>query len=334
MLLSTGQEPGVLRRRGTGAVAVLLLLIGVLFGPAAYAAAGAESVEARAVPRSDGSHVTYYLLEKASQAPSEVLLLVLQGSDCNSVLNNESILTGYRNVWPQADLLLVEKYGIDHSLVYSADPERADCPADYIQHDSPGQRLDDLQLVLKRVRQQGNYHHYVVLGGSEGAVIANLLSARVRFLSATVAFNGGGRFFIDDVLHSIAAEHDSADAAEGSLEEFRGFAAFVRNSEPVELNVSGHGFDWWQQMLSLDQLNVLRGVSSPVLLLQGGQDRSVAPAKVDELVAAVRQSGRTNVDYREYPTLDHRFLDAQGNSKLDSVVAYIHAWLEETLTGG
>ena len=73
----------------------------------------------RTVSRDDGSFIAY-LVQHAHD--TDTLLLILQGSDCNSVLNIDSILTEYKNVWPEADVLLIEKYGINRKLKYSTDP--------------------------------------------------------------------------------------------------------------------------------------------------------------------------------------------------------------------
>ncbi|WP_421234784.1 hypothetical protein [Aeromonas enteropelogenes] len=204
----------------------------------------------RTANRDDGSPISYYLLQHAHDA--DILLLILQGSDCNSVLNIDSILFDYKDVWPEADVLLVEKYGIDSKLKYSTDPARKDCPAQYLEKDSPAQRVADIKAVLDTVRKDGQYKKLILLGGSEGAVIANLVTAAVDYIDATVAFNGGGRWFIDDVSHSIAVKHKNPVAARKEIDDFKGFAEHVLNSKPFELDVSGHGYHWWQQMLSID----------------------------------------------------------------------------------
>ncbi|MFM4680347.1 hypothetical protein ACEUD4_18600 [Aeromonas media] len=108
------------------------------------------------------------------------------------MLNIDSIFTDYQDVWPEADVLLVEKYGIDSKLKYSTDPARKDCPAQYLEKDTPTQRVADIKVVLDTVRKDGQYKRFILLGGSEGAVIANLVTADIDYLDATISFNGGG----------------------------------------------------------------------------------------------------------------------------------------------
>ncbi|WP_279462313.1 hypothetical protein [Aeromonas dhakensis] len=116
----------------------------------------------RTASRDDGSPISYYLIQHAHD--TNTLLLILQGSDCNSVLKIDSILTDYKNAWSEANLLLIEKYGIDQGLKYSKDTERKDCPAQYLEKDSPAQRIADIKAVLDIVRKDGQYKKIHPLG--------------------------------------------------------------------------------------------------------------------------------------------------------------------------
>lgn len=289
----------------------------------------ATEIMTRTVSRDDCSSISYYLVQHAHD--TDTLLLILQGSDCNSVLKIESILTEYKNIWPEADVLLIEKYGINRKLKYSKDAERKDCPAQYLEKDNPAQRVADINTVLGIVRKDGQYKKLILLGGSEGAVIANLVSADIDSIDATIAFNGGGRWFIDDVSHSIAVKHKNPAAARKEVDDFKGFAEHVLNNKPFEIDVSGHGYHWWQQMLSLDQLDTLEKVKSPLLIIQGGMDTSVSPQKTDELVQRLEELGKNNIEYRRYEALDHGLKDSDGKSLRKEVIRDINIWLRSKL---
>ncbi|WP_368205187.1 alpha/beta hydrolase family protein [Aeromonas sp. s5] len=289
----------------------------------------ATEIMTRTASRDDGSPISYYLVQHSHD--TDTLLLILQGSDCNSVLNIDSILSDYKDVWPEADILLVEKYDIDRKLKYSTDPARKDCPAQYLEKDSPAQRVADIETVLDIVRKDGQYKKFILLGGSEGAVIANLVTAAVDYIDATVAFNGGGRWFIDDVSHSIAAEHKNLETARKEIDGFKGFAEHVLNSKPFELEVSGHGYHWWQQMLSLDQLDTLQNIKSPLLIIQSGMDTSVSPQKTDELMQRLKELGKNNIEYRRYEALDHGLKNSDGTSLRKEVIGDMNLWLQSKL---
>lgn len=289
----------------------------------------ATEIMTRTASRDDGSPISYYLVQHSHD--TDTLLLILQGSDCNSVLNIDSILSDYKNVWPEADILLVEKYGIDSKLKYSTDPARKDCPAQYLEKDNPAQRVADIKVVLDTVRKNGQYKTLILLGGSEGAIIANLVTAAVDYIDATVAFNGGGRWFIDDVSHSIAVKHNNPEEARKEIDGFKGFAQHVLNSKPFDLEVSGHGYHWWQQMLSLDQLDTLQNIKSPLLIIQGGIDTSVSPQKTDELMQRLTELGKSNIEYRRYEALDHGLKNSDGTSLRKEVIGDMNLWLQSKL---
>lgn len=303
------------------AISLLLLLL--------TCSVSAKDIMTRTASRDDSSHISYYLVPHSYD--TDTLLLILQGSDCNSVLKIDSILTDYKNVWPEADVLLIEKYGINRKLKYSTDPARKDCPAQYLEKDSPAQRVADIKAVLDTVRKDGQYKRFILLGGSEGAVIANLVTADVDYIDATIAFNGGGRWFIDDVSHSIAVKHKNPEEARKEIDDFRGFAEHVLNNEPFELDVSGHGYHWWQQMLSIDQLDALKKVKSPLLIIQGGRDTSVSPQKTDEMMQRLEELGKSNIEYRRYEALDHGLKDSDGKSQRKKVVSDINFWLRSKI---
>lgn len=304
----------------------LLIFFGFLF---LTSSVNPQEIMTRTASRDNGSPISYYLVQHAHD--TDTLLLILQGSDCNSVLKIESILTEYKNVWPEADVLLIEKYGINRKLKYSSDPARKDCPAQYLEKDNPAQRVADIKTVLDIVRKDGQYKKLILLGGSEGAVIANLVSADIDYLDATIAFNGGGRWFIDDVSHSIAAEHKNIETARKDIDGFKGFAEHVLNSKPFELEVSGHGYHWWQQILSIDQLDTLQKIKSPLLIIQGGRDTSVSPQKTDELMQRLKELGKSNIEYRRYEALDHGLKNSDGKSLRKEVIRDINIWLRSKL---
>jgi len=74
---------------------------------------------------------------------------------------------------------LIEKYAIDQKPPYNSNPNRDDCPAEYFDNDSPTRRVAVIMTVLNTLRQNRKHEKLIILGGSEGAVIANLLAAQL-----------------------------------------------------------------------------------------------------------------------------------------------------------
>lgn len=282
--------------------------------------------ESLTIKRDDGSSIHYYVEKAANVGVSDVLLVVLQGSDCNSVIYSSFIHKVIRNIWSTADLLLVEKYGITAGLPLNADVERPDCPASYVKHDSPTQRVKDLNIVLMQLTADRHYESVVVLGGSEGATVAAMLASTTKFPDATIAINGGGRWFIDDVLYDI--EHRSP--ATSVMDDTKGFKQFARQAlsdKPFDLQMSNHGYGWWHDMLKIDQQAVLSQISSPVLIVQGAKDTAVSPIAVDQMVDNLLHQGKTNIDYLIYHHLNHKLQTPDGQDEAERVMTDIHAWL-------
>ncbi len=301
-------------RVATGMLSVLALWSGLAMAQSA----------ALTLLREDKSSIRYYLDAAVPGETSPALLVILQGSDCNSV-RHIRLVTPMRQVLPAADLLTVEKYGIDDRLPYREEVPRQDCPDAFVQQDTPQRRVRDGTQGLQAVSARNGYQKCAVLGGSEGAVIANLVTASSGLVDATLAFSGGGRWFIDDVRHSVA------DAPKEEKAGLNAFLQQVLTAPPFPLNASDHGYAWWHGMLNIDQLATLRSIKTPVLIVQGDQDRAVSPGAVGKMIAELRADGKTNITYLNYPALDHVMRRENGESEMTRVVADMRAWLEKQL---
>jgi pimeloyl-ACP methyl ester carboxylesterase len=293
--------------------------------------AAAPGVATHELLRPDGSFITYYLARRDPSRHAEQLLLVLQGSDCNSVTRISAIPQYLSDVLPGADVLTVEKYGIDASLPYVDETGRPDCPAAYLRHDSLTQRAKDLESVVADVLRTRPYRHVVALGGSEGAVVAHLLAARSPHITATIAFNGGGQWFMDDLLHSARNEPGSPEQKRDAEQDLRDFVRHIDTQAPEDVAASDHGYLWWRDALALDQLALLTQISTPALIIQSGRDSSVSPSAALDMVAKLRMAGHHNIHFRSYPDLDHQLAAPDGTSRMPEVAHDMTAWLQGVL---
>ncbi|MGE8521532.1 MAG: alpha/beta hydrolase [Alcaligenes faecalis] len=303
-----------------------------LVGLAVLASLGGQAhaqVQSHELARADGSTIHYYVQPAvAPQDGVHELLLIVQGSDCNSVAHKKIVWETLAKARPQAQVLAVEKYALTAALPASDEPERSDCPTDYIKHDNPQQRVADLEAVLKQLQSQTRYDQLFALGGSEGAVIVHLLAARTPYLDAAVSFNGGGRWFQDDVLYSVSVEEMPAADKQAMLDGLGGFLKQAKAGLDTEM--SQHGRDWWQQMLNLDQADVLRQIGIPTLVIQSGRDASVSPQAAAEMLV---QMDNPHLVWRTYPDLDHGMNQPDGSSAMPQVVGDIAQWLNQFKRG-
>lgn len=305
-----------------------LLCAGFVMVVSAYAE---SKIESSSVKREDGSDITYYLEFANPSGSSEFLLLALQGSDANSVRNIAAI-GRVRKVWPDADLVTVEKYGITDALPYSAASERPDCPKSYLLHDNPDQRASDAIRVLTLLRDTHGYRKIAVIGGSEGSVVAGLLASRTGFIDAGILFGGGGRWFRDDVIQTMKSSPMSPEDLRKNVEGFTRFADYVvASKEPFDLAMGDHGYSWWKSMLTLDQLGVISSVSVPVLIAQGGLDTSASPDAAKEMASALKAAGKANVSFFFYPDKNHSLGFSDGDGSSDKPLADMRLWLQDAL---
>ena len=276
--------------------------------------------------REDGSLITYYLETRNDEKRSKELFILFQGSDYNSIRNNPNI-NKIKTILPDTDILTIEKYGITDTLPYSND-YRDSIPKEYLDFDNPIQRVFDANMVITSLMKNFRYEKIFVFGGSEGAIIAYLLASKYRYVHATITIGGGGRYFIDDIIHSIICSNElSEDEKKENIEGIKQFSQYILSQDALDFNMSEHGFSWWKTMFSLDSQEVISNISTPLLILQGGKDDSASPEKATEMINALRQSGKNNIDYLFYQEYDHSLNLSSDYKSVEAVLLDIQRWM-------
>lgn len=281
------------------------------------------------IARADGSTLTYYL----DNANAQKLLVVFQGSDCNSVRHNQAVKTLHNNLAPDAALLTIEKYALTAELSYHAN-ERDDCPETYLQHDTMQQRIDDALTVLRTLTD--NYESITLAGGSEGASMALAVAAELNRVDAVLALNAGSAQFQHDIEYSMQ-QSLPAETLTAAVKGFREFAQQLRESEQAfEMVMSNHGYAYWKDMLGRDLLAPLNAINGPVLLMQASADQSVDPKQARADVEAYLTDGTSHITFVTLEGLDHGFRDAEGHQHLERVITQAAVLInrEQTKTVG
>ncbi|WP_323872013.1 acyl-CoA thioester hydrolase/BAAT C-terminal domain-containing protein [Xenorhabdus doucetiae] len=274
----------------------------------------------------DGKDIIYYLIQR-DNTPSEDLLVLIQGSDCQSVINNQSMIENFGSVFPENDILLVEKSGLDSSIgKKGTEVEHSACPQAYMQNDSPSKRVKDYLTVLNQLKNK--YHHIVLLGGSEGAIVTNMIASKADFITAAISINGGGRFFIDDVIHSIK-RGSPAEMSDKDVNSFKVFAEEAKRKRlPAGMTVSGHGANWWYDSLSIDNQKMIQSSKIPLLVIQCMSDNNVDAAGARKMIAAI---DNPMVSFKTYEGLDHFFKDSDGNYHAATIIKDIKNWYQSQI---
>ena len=278
--------------------------------------------------REDGSLITYYLETRNGDKYSKNLFVLFQGSDYNSVLNNPNI-NKIKAIMPNADILMIEKYGITDTLPY-IDDFRDSVSTEYLNFDNPIQRVSDANTVITSLMKNFNYKKIFLFGGSEGALVACLLASKFDYVHATVTIGAGNRFFIDHITHTLMCSNEqSEEEKEQNIEGFKQLAQYILSQDTLEFNMSEHGFIWWKTVLSIDLQETINNISTPLLMLQGGQDESVSPKGATAMVETLKQSGKDNIDYLFYPEYNHNLNFSIDDKAVGIVLHDIQKWIRK-----
>ena len=289
--------------------------------------------ESHVIRRLDGSNLNFYV-ERRGDVAQQSILVIMQGSDCNSIVRHPSI-GDYTEVAPHHAVLFVEKYGITNDLLFSADDTRVECPAAYLKHTTLAQRVLDHVQVIAELRRSAPWWDgkLTILAGSAGTYAGELVAALVPETERLVIFGFGSRKLETDVFSSIRASFEAEGipiaAREQQLTEIAELFQEMRENPTPNKTTSGHSYTWWASMFNFDQLVALQQVPVPVLAIQGSQDQSVSPEGARAMINELREQGYKNVEYREYQGLDHGFVDGKGRSKKREVIADIQEWLRQ-----
>lgn len=264
-----------------------------------------------AVERPDGSRITYHIERQRERGP---VLLMLQGSGCDSVALNERIRWMAARLAPRHALLTIEKYGV------APGSDGASCTPEHMRGNTLSRRVLDALQIVARLRQERWWNRELILfGGSEGGAVAAMLAPLVPETKAVLIWSSGIGLPLGAMILSALPPPVRAEAA-------RVFAEARADPSP-ERQWGGASYPWWADAIDLVPARGLAQTRAPVLLIHGTRDQSapVASARAArDLVLAARKADFT---YREYEGYDHFMVDSEGVDHRAEVVAAAASWL-------
>ncbi|MGZ8351239.1 MAG: alpha/beta hydrolase [Allosphingosinicella sp.] len=274
--------------------------------------ASGQAAETRSVERPDGSRVSYHLDRRdGSRRP---VLLMLQGSGCDSVTTNDRIRWMAPRLAPRHALLTIEKYGV----APGADGET--CEADYWRGNTLHRRVLDALLVVADLRRQRWWNGEIVLfGGSEGGAVAAMLAPLLPETEAAIVWSSGIGLPVGEMIRSVLPPPMQAESE-------RVFAE-ARADPTGDRQWGGASYAWWADAIDLIPARSLAQTSAPVLLIHGTRDESAPVASARAAAALVRAGGHRHFEYREYEGYDHFMIDAAGTDHRGEVIAAASEWL-------
>lgn len=273
--------------------------------------------------REDGSVIQYYV-EKPNTS-SFPLLLVLQGSQCDSVAS-------HLDKWPILEsygigLLLVEKYGLEAPTV--------GCPEAYLKNNTIDQRLNDYLRVLSVVRTklEGWDGRLFLLGGSEGAHVAARLASLV-FPQKIVLIGGALGMPMSETLPLLAEKDMRKNGLSDGLIRAE-LAKFPVKYDEILANPTwrlswggeNNTYKYWNSILFHHAWEDLFAYGGPILDIHGTEDRN-APIEGSRLLQKrFEVDGRNHLERWELEGMDHFMNDREGNNHMIKVVKRAIDWL-------
>lgn len=261
--------------------------------------------------RPDGSRITYHIEGRRGRGP---VLLMLQGSGCDSVALNERIRWMAARLAPGRALLTIEKYGV------VPNSDGATCSPEHMRGNTLTRRVLDALQVVARLRQERWWNRELILfGGSEGGAVAAMLAPLVPETKAVMIWSSGiglplGAMILSALPPPVRAEAD------------RVFAEARADPSP-ERQWGGASYPWWADAIDLVPARGLAQAPAPVLMIHGTRDESAPVASARAARDLVLAGGKADFTYREYEGYDHFMVDSEGVDHRAEVVAAAASWL-------
>ncbi len=299
-------------------IAGLILGLLYLLNPSISLGNDSEPV-ARQTVRTDGSELAYHL-QRQNDGP-QGLLLLLQGSGCDSVTTRKTLLRDGLIIRPSYAQLTIEKYGV---LAGATNPD--DCTSRFWRHNTIQQRLLDALQVIAELRNEPWWNgDLVIFGGSEGGAVAAILAPLVPETDAAIVFSSGIGWRIEDMIRAAIPPQAS--------EQVDAIFGEARSNPTGEKQWGGASYRWWADSLDLVPAQALVGSEFPLLLVHGERDQ-FAPVETARAAAKLwSDNNRPDTTYREYPGYDHFMIDAENENHNGEVMADIEEWLGRQIGG-
>lgn len=298
------------RRRASLFWRLLLACSLSLSGALALAQSGpveGTSFESRLIEDAGGRAITYHISRaKAASAP---LMLMIQGSGCARVFSKQAGGASSSSIFNLVQfgaegrftVIAVEKPFSDIAPAPgSTEPCSAAFHADFTA-DSWARALQAAMLDARKISGV-KFTRTLVLGGSEGAVMASMLAAREPAITDVVFISGSGTTQLFDF---IAQAYRSCFDVAQCLKNIETTVAAIGKKPHSSLDFAwGHSFQRWTSFFALDPGELLLKSRARVYIALGTADSSVPAVAQEVAVAKLLVAGR-DVTVRRVADGDH-----------------------------
>lgn len=209
--------------------------------------------------------------------------------------------------------------------------------------------IDDTLAAVQLLREteQIDPDKIYVFGHSLGGFVAPRIGKQDRRIAGLIIMAGTTRPLEDVILDQFnyisrldgeisPDEKANLDVLELQVARVKdpklSVARFAAKNLPLGIPKS-----YWRDLRAYQPVEMARGLSQPILVLQGGRDYQVTKADYDGWRKGL--SAKRNVRFRLYPNLNHLFMEGQGRSTpaeyerpgyvSEQVIRDISQWVQE-----
>lgn len=278
-----------------------------------------------------GRTIQYYVGAAAKPAP---VLLLLQGSGCSTVIRTQAGST-FSTLPGLLPLAAERKYNVIAVEKSFANPAGGsgtakDCSAAFNKSFTAESWLVAIQAALTDVQNRPNVDRSrtIVLGHSEGAVMASLLAGRDPRVTDVIAISGRGTTQLFDFL--VFAYQQCFDRT-ACLEDVEKQVREINSDPDSDTRFAwGHPFKRWSSFFRVDPGDELVRSAARVYVALGTADQS-APALSQELMIARLLAVGRDVTIHRLPDADHslRQRGASGFSGLTQEMTRALLWADQ-----
>lgn len=300
------------------------------------AAAGPPTVTKLSVMRPDDSAITAYV-ERTETPEKQSLLLVLQGSICESVAPDGGDRMDFEAP-PGFARLDIEKYSLGETAGLQGDGASA-CSEMYLRHNTIDQRVWDVLGVVAHLRREAGWWNgkLFLMGTSEGATIAALAGPLMPETRGIVLVNGSiGRPFREGWADAMARSVAAGGGDENAVVQVRALADQVweeaRAAPRWDRQEFGDGntLKWWASIIDIRPSNQLLLTDAPILLMQADHDEMTPVSSARAVKQQFEAQQRDNLSYVELEGLTHGLRTLDGEPGWAPVLSRIRDWLVAT----
>lgn len=299
---------------------VITLFVFILFFPNV---ANSNSLHQQ-TKRTDGSTIDWYIDRPAPKVKTGLIILI-QGSGCEPVTPLKNIKRA-RKLFSDYTTLTIDKYGVSSTDGKATDLNKT-CSDPYYAHNTMSQRVSDYVQIVTSLQNQNWWNKkLILLGGSEGGIVASRLAVQIHAQAVILISTSGGVTFGEMVKQSIFDSFKASDVSKDQRPDIDALFSKIRQNPTSKEIWAGNSYRFWADAIDRRAADDMLKSDSALLLIQGSKDKSGAvdmARKVSDLFAAAH---RCNLTYWEFPDYDHTMTDSTGHDEMPGVLKQASLW--------